>query len=52
MMIIAFGSKHVAGNKMLLVEQLNYGYRYAFLASFIFALIGFVLSFWLKSKQQ
>ena len=52
MMIIAFGSKHVAGNKMLLAEQLNYGYRYAFLASFIFALIGFVLSFWLKSKQQ
>ena len=29
MMIIAFGSKHVAGNKMLLAEQLNYGYRYA-----------------------
>ena len=52
MMIIAFGSKHVAGNKMLLAEQLNYGYRYAFLASFIFALIGFVLSFWLKLKQQ
>ena len=38
--------------EMLLAEQLNYGYRYAFLASFIFALIGFVLSFWLKSKQQ
>ena len=52
MMIIAFGSKHVAGNKMLLAEQLNYGYRYAFLGSFIFALIGFVLSFWLKLKQQ
>ncbi len=52
MMIIAFGSKHVAGNNLLQAEQLNYGYRYAFLASFIFALIGFVLSFWLKSKQQ
>ena len=52
MMIIAFGSKHIAGNNMLQTEQLNYGYRYAFLASFIFALIGFVLSFWLKSKHQ
>ena len=45
MMIIAFGSKHVAGNKMLLAEQLNYGYRYAFLASFIFALIGLFYHF-------
>ena len=52
MMIIAFGSKHIAGNNMLQTEQFNYGYRYAFLASFIFALIGFVLSFWLKSKHQ
>lgn len=52
MMVVAFGTQSTAGEGLSRASQLNHGYWYAFLASFIFAALGFVLSFWLKPKKS
>lgn len=52
MMVVAFGTQSTAGEGLSRASQLNHGYWYAFLASFIFAALGFVLSFWLKPKKN
>lgn len=51
MMMVAFGTQSGASQHFATVNQLNHGYWFSFLMAFLMALLGFVLSFWLKNKK-
>lgn len=50
MMLISFGTNAGSQTNVSHVVQLNHGYWYSFLAAFVMALLGLVLSFGLKAR--
>lgn len=52
MMLVSFGTQSGNAEHLSQVSQLNHGYWFSFLAAFLMALLGFVLSFALKSKKS
>lgn len=52
MTLVAFGTSSGSAEHLSQTSQLNHGYWFSFLAAFLMALLGFALSFALKSKQS